>query len=787
VRIGSVIPALLLPLAALCGALSCSPSESTRDPARVDARWTRADTMLRVVSSDSAVQRAQAALAAGRPWQATRLVTPALRDRARRTPAAVITAAMAAAGWDGWSEVESLLSKEPWLDTLYAARGRELLARAALARRAPGHADDSVALINARAAVARAGSDFERGVRRVLLARAFDRLRADDSARAAYLSATKELPQVADWLLLRAAVVTPQAAERQTLYGSLQSALARDRSAWAEADARERATDLLGAAEVRASLGDMSGSLRLRLQRLGARDPARDDVRRALRQLVEQRSGTAQARAAIELLDQSFAPLSAAEELAVARSARASGQLARSATGFSYALARGEGTASDRAAYASVLARLGRDADAAAQYALVVPPAASRALAASAAYDRARAQLGAGRTEDARATLRSLLATYPADTAAASGALYLLADLATDDAQDDRARATFRELAARYPTSERAPRARLEAALLALAHGDARTAGLELDSLRDRYPKSPEWLAAGYWSGRAWSSLGVSGTARERWRSVTDSEPMSYYAMTSARRLGTRAWTPPDSDRVLPDEPEANRAAARSALLDRLGLTPEAELETQRLVRDAEAESSPQRLVATARALSAQHDAAGAMRLARRALEKGAPPSAALYRIAYPLGFESTLRAESRKRGLDPMLVAALTKQESSFNPRATSGAGARGLMQLMPPVGKSIALSFGYPTWDPVLLYQPDVNLELGTAHLAEMMSQYGSDVRALAAYNAGGARVARWSRKTGADDAELLIERIPYLETRDYVRILLRDREIYRTIYDR
>ena len=104
--------------------------------------------------------------------------------------------------------------------------------------------------------------------------------------------------------------------------------------------------------------------------------------------------------------------------------------------------------------------------------------------------------------------------------------------------------------------------------------------------------------------------------------------------------------------------------------------------------------------------------------------------------------------------------------------------------MQVMPSIGKAIARGLHYPYWNPDLLYEPDVNVELGIAHLRAMLS--GRDpIRALAAYNAGDGRVARWSKKAGAGDAEIFIERIPFVETRDYVRVVLRNRDLYRALY--
>ena len=137
-------------------------------------------------------------------------------------------------------------------------------------------------------------------------------------------------------------------------------------------------------------------------------------------------------------------------------------------------------------------------------------------------------------------------------------------------------------------------------------------------------------------------------------------------------------------------------------------------------------------------------------------------------------------------RARKPVFAAALIRQESNFTPSAVSRAGARGLMQVMPSVGHGLARGMGYPIWDPVLLYEPDVNLELGMAHLGELSHRYDTPVRILAAYNAGVSRVERWNDKAGAADPEIFAERIPYAETRDYVRIIPRNEDFYRALYD-
>jgi soluble lytic murein transglycosylase len=108
--------------------------------------------------------------------------------------------------------------------------------------------------------------------------------------------------------------------------------------------------------------------------------------------------------------------------------------------------------------------------------------------------------------------------------------------------------------------------------------------------------------------------------------------------------------------------------------------------------------------------------------------------------------------------------------------------------MQVMPDVGRSIyggQLASTRGPWSPALLFDPEVNLALGMRHLRAALDAWPHPAFALAAYNAGGSRVRRWRAAPGADDPELFIERIPYEETRDYVRIVLRSRELYRALY--
>jgi soluble lytic murein transglycosylase len=742
----------------------------------------------RATAADSLLETAREALRRGRPWQASLLVAPVVGDSTQRTPSAVFLAATAASRWGGWPEVGRLLQGETWLDSLFDGRARVLLARSALER-----GDDSLALTHAIAAPRGRNPEAE-GERLFLLATALDRVDSLPGAAATYQLAASALPAVSDWLLLKAASVTGDSAARAAIFERITLPQARERIGWTDAAALERTGDVEGAARRYREMGARLTAFGLRLARTAdttsgdsatvdtaGRRAARDTIRHDLLAMVTAGGPAAEVRGAIALLDGAFAPLTVEEELLVARAADEAGLAARAAAGYPKALSAGLGGQAERYGYANALAKLGRNAEAAAQFKLVRSPSW---MVASAAYLRARSLVRDGQAVQGRAELLEIPVKYPKDTTAASSALFLLGDLASDDRADRLARTYYRRSAVRYPTSRFAAAARFRAAMVELLTGDAAMAAREFDELARRYPRSDEAPASVYWAGRAWAIAGDSLKAHARWRKATQGEPASYYASLAARRLGLPVWVPLQSPDTFMAVPDADSAVARAALLTRLGLSAEARWEHDRLAKSAEASS--ERLLAVANALRGQGLASQAIQLARKAVAKGAPADARTYRLLYPVVHQDALLAEASEQGLDPSFVAALIRQESMFNPTATSPAGARGLMQVMPQLGGKLAESLSYPVWDPVLLYQPDVSLQLGSYHLQELAVRYTEPGHILAAYNAGASRVERWAKRTGVDDPEVFAERIPFVETRGYVRIISRNQELYRSLYE-
>jgi soluble lytic murein transglycosylase len=760
-------PLVFLAVAAL---LACSRDHQANASGDVSLAANR--DLANAIVRDVALVAAQAAIDSGHPWRATQMLAPVLKRQDKRTPAALIVAARAAAAWDGWPEVDKLLGKESWLDSQFEGEGRELLARSALERGV-----DTAALSNTAAALRDARSADARAVRTVLYARALERNNYFDSAAVMYERAATSLRTVHDWLALRAAGVQRDSAVRAKLYAGVTRPAAKARVPWTEAQTRERYQDALGAASRYAALGATVTALRLRLS-VAPDSGRRATIRDELLGFIRTHSGSGDARTAVDVLDRGFTSLSPAEELVIARSAAVSGPPARAVVAFERALTQPASvTPNDRLLYAQVLARVNRSRDALAQLALVEGP-----LAGQAAYQRARVLLTSGTADATRAALRDVATKFPADTNASSAALYLLADLATDDGNDAQARAWYQQLYKSYPTSSRAPAARFDAALLALIGGNSRGAAAEFDSVWTLAPKSDDALAARYWSGRALAAAGNEPEAKQRWREVLSQSPTSYYALKSASRLDEKPWTPPARAESFATFPSIDSTFKRTALLDRLGMDVEARFEYDAL--DDAASASAERLAATAHAFLVHGQPSRSIRLAQKLMDAGQRDSRS-YRLLYPLLDQDELERTAKGHNLDPALVAGLIRQESNFNTHAVSIAGARGLMQVMPAVGEDIARSLGFPVWYSPLLFDADANLQLGTAHLASFFKDYEVVPRVLAAYNAGGSRVNRWKTKPGTNDPEIFAERVPFAETRDYVRIVQRNAEMYRALY--
>ena len=155
----------------------------------------------------------------------------------------------------------------------------------------------------------------------------------------------------------------------------------------------------------------------------------------------------------------------------------------------------------------------------------------------------------------------------------------------------------------------------------------------------------------------------------------------------------------------------------------------------------------------------------------------------------YSRKYENIVEIYSRKYQVDPNLIFAIIKAESNFNATAVSGKGAKGLMQLMEDTAKDVCKKVDTKIDTNKVgdkLLEADINIELGTKYISILLEKYNNIAIALTAHNAGIGTVDNWIEKGIIQNDGEDIQNIPYKETNNYVRKILRDYKIYQKIYN-
>ncbi len=398
---------------------------------------------------------------------------------------------------------------------------------------------------------------------------------------------------------------------------------------------------------------------------------------------------------------------------------------------------------------------------------------------------RARA---AAQSNDFDTAVRMYLEVESDFRGAANGAQALL--LAADSRQEsndlDAAEELFDRLIRQYPGTSQMGVGMMRRAGIAFLKEDYDLAADIWDNYRRRYPRGTNALQATYWSGRAREARGDSSAAASLFHEVRRRARDSYYALLASRRLGEAFWPIPMSGEPAADPSAAKRVGEWMHGIDVLleaGFPDEASAEVDRIVGSAGGDQAV--LYALAEALAERGFSQRAIRIGLR-LQGSSAPNSRLLRILYPLPYRTLIVEEARERGLNPFVSAALIRQESMFEVRITSHVGARGLMQIMPATGARLAEAVGIEPWDDEMLYHPEINVHLGTRYVAQHWDRFdGSLPSVFSAYNAGAHRVERWSNFPDYGREELFTERIPFRETRDYVKILTRNLALYEGLY--
>jgi soluble lytic murein transglycosylase len=281
----------------------------------------------------------------------------------------------------------------------------------------------------------------------------------------------------------------------------------------------------------------------------------------------------------------------------------------------------------------------------------------------------------------------------------------------------------------------------------------------------------------GYWQGRAAEALGRKEEARTHFEAAAH-YPTAYYGQLARARLGHK-------DIVLRPAPDRHEGAGRLEvvrLVELLYAVEERDLIAGALADLGERSTDAGMLAALAE-VAAEHDDARAMLLlGKAALARGLP----LEHYAFPTVGIPEYRAIGP--AVEPAVIYAIVRQESSFNPRTVSSARAMGLMQVTPAAARYIAGKFSAAYDERRLLSDQSYNVQLGAAEIGSLLADYrGSYILTLAGYNAGPGRVKEWIAKHGDPrdpkvDPIDWVERIPFSETRNYVQRVLENLQVYR-----
>ncbi|HEX9729247.1 MAG TPA: transglycosylase SLT domain-containing protein [Gemmatimonadales bacterium] len=668
-------------------------------------------------------------------------------------PARTLQAAWAALRVGDTAGARSMLDAlaEADADSLYVAPRLAQRAFAALVERQPGQA----AALFADAAALTGGS-----TRGVLLARAgaaYELAGLDQQAATAYAGAARLMPTIIGWIALRAAAVVGSDVRADSLLAFVPvtgAGLAQE----VRAQVRLRTGDSLGALDAFVAAGRPHDAVRIAL---GLADTSRA---RALAYDPGGPRDTAMASVVFAVARSSLPPIGAEDALVAARAAALLGEDLAAADYAGGAVAAGDSSPATLEFWGDLLERSGRRARALAAYAAAGPDGA---------FPRARALLRLGRRSEAQRAFLAFVAVYP-DHRRAPWALYLAADIASSDS-------LLAEVASRWPAVDFASRARVRLATRRLQRADTAGAATlyrqEIESRGEQAGLARYRLAVFHRS-----DAGDTPDGRAPMEALARSDSVGYYGMIARASLDMPLprFTPPPVGR---SSAAVAGSLAELDLLDATGFTREADALVAGLV--ARSWSDPDELLDLAEGLTVRHRAALGIRLGWRAAGVLTLNHPRVIRAIFPWPHRAMIEAEATKFDIDPYLLAAVIRQESSFEAEIRSRAGAIGFMQLMPPTARDVARRLNV-RWDDAMFAVADANVHVGAAHLAGLLRQYrGVLAPALAAYNAGGSRATRWLALPGAADPVVFVERIPFVETQGYVRAVLRNRDLYRALY--
>jgi soluble lytic murein transglycosylase len=438
-----------------------------------------------------------------------------------------------------------------------------------------------------------------------------------------------------------------------------------------------------------------------------------------------------------------------------------------------------------------------RDYARAAELLLGAAPKLSGEKAAEAAFHGARALSRVDRDDEAIAGYKKVVEQYPRSRWAAE-AQYLSGWL---DYNRGRFRESLPGLQATLDKFGKSNFADDAAWCVAFAHlllgeADAAFKGL------DRYARMPATgmtsderaTQVAYWRARLHEKLGHKADAEAGYRELVRGRPLSFYGLLAAARLGGQKAELPENKSV-PDEPPAKAAkdpvVARVLELVDAGMTVEAGGELQRAEKDvlkrAGGEKAVPWLLAMYRRAESFHRAYQMAESHGGGALAAAPTGGAraYWESAYPRAYSALIEKYGPPAGNPDVLLYAIMRKESGFNPLDVSYADARGLLQMIPPTSARVAEKAKMP-FAPDELYEPETNVRLGALYIGSLYEKFGSQIPLTAgAYNAGPKAMSKWCEQHANHPTDEFVELIAFAQTREYTKRVTALYARYRFLY--
>ena len=381
----------------------------------------------------------------------------------------------------------------------------------------------------------------------------------------------------------------------------------------------------------------------------------------------------------------------------------------------------------------------------------------------------------------------------------AAEALLLKAEALDDLGSPESAQATRNAILESYGDSDAAAELRLENALSAADRGDMTMALSWGRDVLKYSPRSEHAAAAGFWVGKWGRQMGQVDIAQKALEQVIGTHPESYYAWRAAVALG---WQVGDFKTVRFETPRVMLPSRRSPLpagsdtLQELYLLGQDRLAWELWQTEFASRQDPtveEQYVDGLMRLGVGDNLDGIYQVSSLAWSD-APDDRAKYQqlkqkpdywqAVYPFPYADLIQSWSGKRQLNSLLVTSLMRQESRFESDIRSSAGAAGLMQVMPATAAWIKDQAGMAGYD---LDNPNDNINLGTWYLDYTHNEYSNhSLFAVASYNAGPGNVAKWIDRGDFADADAFVEKIPFPETKGYVRAVFGGYWNYLRLYD-